>query len=294
MNAARRFTPTADGISSALLLALALSTAAVLAWPLMSVVVHGIDVLAIDFLLSAPRDAGRSGGVGPILVSTSLITMISLAVALPLAFSAAVVLGEVLAPQGLAATVVRGSLDVLAGVPSVVFGLFGLSLFCRTLGLGYSIAAGGLTLACMILPTLARSFGDAFEATGRHHRVAAAALGLSRAEILWRVTVPIALPGLCAGVLLALTRALAETALLLFTSGYSDRMPGSVLDSGRSISVHIYELSTNVPGGMPSAYGSALVLLLLLAMMSYSLHLASRWMHHRLTGDRHGFNERPA
>ena len=278
--------PTAIGDRLAFTLIATVSAVAVLmlAWPLATVLVRGIPVLSLDFLLEAPSDAGRSGGVGPILVSTLAIVGISLLLALPMAFATAVLMTEVLPADSSVARVMRSSLDILAGVPSVVFGLFGLSLFCRQLGLGYSIAAGGATLACMVLPTLTRSLVSALHAIGTQHRLAACALGLSRATVLWFVTLPVALPGVAAAIILALTRALAETALLLFTSGYADRMPESIMDSGRSISVHIYELSTNVPGGMSNAYGSALALLLLLGGLGLALHLGTRWTLRRLTG----------
>lgn len=276
--------PAGDRAGTLLIGALTLTGSALLLWPLLVVFTNGLPVLDVAFLTTSPADAGRSGGVASILVSTLAIVLTSLAAALPLAFGIAVVLTEVCVPDGWPARTIRSSLDVLAGIPSVVFGLFGLSLFCRTLGLGYSIAAGGLTLACMILPTMARAFYSAIEAAGAPHRSGGAALGLSRRVILTHLIVPLALPGLCAGVILAMTRALAETALLLFTSGYSDRMPESITDSGRSISVHIYDLSTNVPGGMPNAYGSALALLLLLALLSTSVHATTRWMHTRMTG----------
>lgn len=263
---------------------LTLTTIAMLLWPLLTVFGNGVQVLSWDFLLASPEDAGRSGGIAPILVSTLAIVLVSLAAALPLGFGVAVMLTEGFNPTGWPATVLRCSLDILAGIPSVVFGLFGLSLFCRQLGLGYSILAGGLTLACMILPTLARSLAFSLESAGIAHRAGGAALGLSKQSVLWHVMVPVALPGICAGVVLALTRALAETAVLLFTSGYSDRMPESLLDSGRSVSVHIYDLSTNVPGGTPNAYGSALALLLLLAMLSFTVHALTRWMQRRMTG----------
>lgn len=275
-----------DQVWSVLLTTLAFVGAALLAWPLVVVLVNGLPALGWDFFSSHPSDAGRGGGIAPILVSTLAIVLTSLIAALPLAVGIAVMLSEVCAPEGVPARIMRTSLDVLAGVPSIVFGLFGLSLFCRALGLGYSIAAGGLTLACMILPTMARAFHHAIEAAAAPHRAGAIALGMSRRAVLLWLVLPLALPGLSAGLVLAMTRALAETALLLFTSGYSDRMPGSIMDSGRSISVHIYDLSTNVPGGMPNAYGSALALLLLLALLSFAVHSATRLIHCRSTGVR--------
>jgi len=267
-----------------LMYGLTLAAFAVLLWPLFTVFSNGLQVLSWEFLFTRPTDAGRSGGIAPILVSTLAIVLTSLAAALPLAFGAAVMLTEGFDPEGWAARVLRCSLDILGGIPSVVFGLFGLSFFCRQLDLGYSILAGGLTLACMILPTLARSMAFSLESAASAHRVGGTALGLSRQSVLWHVLVPVALPGICAGIVLALTRALAETAVLLFTSGYSDRMPESLLDSGRSISVHIYDLSTNVPGGNSNAYGSAVALLLLLAVLSFSVHIITRWMQRSMTG----------
>jgi phosphate transport system permease protein len=275
-----------DRIWRALLWTLTAIASAALLWPIGMVIVEGIGAISPSFLTSNPENAGRAGGIASILVSTFMIVGVSLGASLPPAFAIAVMLTEGCDPHGRIAAVMRSSLDILAGIPSVVFGLFGLSLFCRQLGLGYSILAGGLTLGCMILPTLARALTTALEASGAGHRGAGAALGLTRRAVLLRVILPVALPGICAGIILALTRALAETAVLLFTSGYSDRMPSSVMDSGRSISVHIYELSTNVPGGIGNAYGSAFALLLVLAVLSVSVHASLAWMQRRMTGTR--------
>lgn len=252
--------------------------------PALHIVFHGAGMLSLDFITQVPTESGRAGGIASILVSTAVIVAISMAAALPLALATAIVLSEYLSRSKVLRPLMRGSLDILAGVPSVVFGLFGLALFCRQLGLGYSLLAGGLTLGCMILPVLAQTFCAALEATGDQYRTAARALGLTRAATIWHLSLPVALQGLTAGCVLGLTRALAETAVLLFTSGYSDRMPESMLDSGRSISVHVYELATNVPGGQEAAYGSALVLLILLAAISIAVHYASTVLQNRLLG----------
>jgi phosphate transport system permease protein len=280
-----QYAARASGLLWALaLLGATLLCAAAMLMPLWEVVSRGLGLISLDFVLTAPTDAGRGGGIAPVLVSTLWVVALALGLAMPLALAAAVSLNEWLDPRGRVAATLRVSLDVLAGVPSIVFGLFGLAFFCRQLGMGYSIAAGAATLACMVLPTLARALTSALEAVPEEPRLAGAALGLSKATVLWRVTLPLALPGVCAAVMLALTRALAETALLLFTSGYSDRMPGSVWDSGRTVSVHIYDLATNVPGGTTQAYASALVLLLVLALLSAAVHAAVGGMHRHATG----------
>lgn len=255
---------------------------AVLSLPIIDILVQGTGKISIEFLTETPRDSGRSGGISSIIVSTVLIMVVSLCAALPFAFATAVLLTEYLPQHSLSASIIRGSLDVLAGVPSIVFGLFGLAFFCRTLGLGYSILAGGLSLACMILPTLARSMCSALDSVGDQYRISGAALCLSRVSTLLFITLPVVLPGIMAGIILSLTRAIAETALLLFTSGYSDRMPNSVTDSGRSISVHIYELATNVPGGQSAAYGSALVLLIILMILSLALSIFGNGVHRKI------------
>lgn len=261
--------------------AVVLLTAIAMLMPVWDVAWNGFGALSWEFLTEAPSDAGRKGGIAPILVSTGLIVGVSLAAAVPLAFGTALLLSEYLSPESNFTAIIRGSLDILAGVPSVVFGLFGLALLCRQLGLGYSILAGGLTLACMILPTLTRTMCSAFEALGSQYRIAGSALGLSRVSILLNVSLPLALPAITAGIVLGLTRALAETAVLLFTSGYADRMPTSLLQSGRSISLHIYELATNVPGGESAAYGSAFVLIVLLGLLSLGMHSLSHHVQKR-------------
>jgi len=248
-------------------------------WILGDLVRHGAGRLSLGFLVEAPRSAGRAGGIGPILVSTAWILAVSLATALPLGLGTAVLLAEMSAVESRFALWVRRSLDVLAGVPSIVFGLFGNALFCVALGLGFSILSGGLTLACMVLPILIRATEEGFRAVPRDIRLAAAALAMSRSRTLFQVLLPAAAPGLVVGVVLGFGRAIAETAALIFTSGYVDRMPTSVYDSGRALSIHIYDLAINVPGGEGNAYATALVLVaILLCTNSAAAFLGERWL----------------
>lgn len=236
----------------------------------------GIGRIDLQFLLDAPRDAGRSGGIAPILVSTFLAVAVCLAVAVPIGVGAAAFLSEFTDAYGRFARAVQRSLDVLAATPSIVFGLFGSALFCQVLGMGYSILSGGLTLACMVLPVVIRTTEAGLRAVPADVRMGAAALALGPATTLLRVLLPAAMPALLAGVVLGLGRALAETAALIFTSGSVDRMPGSLLDSGRVLSVHIYELSMHVPGGEASAQASALVLVVALVAVELAAVLGLR------------------
>ena len=260
----------------------ALVTAAFL-WILSDIVWQGAGQLSWEFLTTAPANAGREGGIGPILISTSLILAVCITVSIPIGVGTAILLAEFTSTASLFGRLVRRSLDVLAGVPSIVFGLFGNVFFCQVLGLGFSILSGGLTLACMVLPILIRSTEEGFRAVPADYRLGAAALGLSRTTTLFRLLLPAAVPGLIVGLVLGVGRAIAETAALIFTSGYVDRMPESLLDSGRALSIHIYDLSMNVSGGNANAYGSALVLLILLVLInSTAIWLAEHWLHRRI------------
>ena len=229
---------------------IALLVSGVFFWLLSDIIVHGLAKLSWPFLVENPKNAGRSGGIGPIIVSTALILMVAMITATPLGLATAVLLSEFTQQDRVFGHLVRRSLDVLAGVPSIVFGLFGNAFFCIYLGLGFSILSGGLTLACMVLPILIRTVEEGLQATPNEYRLAAAALGMSRGAALFQVLLPAATPAIVAGLLLGIGRAGAETAALIFTSGYVDRMPGSLFDSGRALSVHIYDLSMNVAAAM--------------------------------------------
>ena len=253
-------------------------------WLLADMVCQGMERLSWDFLTTEPERSGRRGGIAPILVSTLAVLAITLAVAVPLGLATAIWLSEYTRVNSRSAVAIRFSLDVLAGVPSIVYGLFGSAFFCVWLGLGYSLLAGGLTLACMVLPILIRTSEAGLAAVPDDWRQGAAALGLTRWAALRFLLLPAAAPALTAGLMLGIGRALAETAVLLFTSGYVDRMPESWLDSGRVLAVHIFDLSMNVTGGDQAAYGSALVLLaLLLIVNGVAIALSDRWLARRIT-----------
>jgi phosphate transport system permease protein len=257
--------------------------AGIFMWFMSDIVSHGIEQISWKFLTTLPRNAGREGGIAPILVSTLLIIVVCLLSSIPLGLGTAVLLTEFISSQSFLGKCINLSLDVLAGVPSIVFGLFGNAFFCKTLGFGFSIFSGGLTLGCMVLPILIQSIKQGLMDLPKDYRQSSSALGLSRTATLWKLLLPAAMPGLVAGLLLGLGRASAETAALVFTSGYVDRMPETLWDSGRSLSVHIYDLAMNVPGGEPQAYGSALVLVGLLVFINGGISwLAGRYQQSKI------------
>lgn len=253
-------------------------------WILGDLIVHGFSQLSWTFLTAAPLRAGRGGGIGPIIVSTTLILLVCMAIAVPIGVGTAILLAEFTTDRAIYGRLIRRSLDILAGVPSIVFGLFGNAFFSNILGLGFSILSGGLTLACMVLPILIRATEEGFRSVPNDLRLSSAALGMSRTSTLLRLLLPAAAPGLTVGLVLGIGRALAETAALIFTSGYVDRMPTSLMDSGRALSIHIYDLSMNIAGGDPNAYASALVLVaLLLVINGTATAVSDRWLSRRLT-----------
>jgi len=237
-------------------------------WVIMDIVWRGAPGLDWSFFIDEPTSAGRGGGIAPILVSTGLIVITAIAAATPLGLAAAIFLVEFMPTGSRFAVWTSLSLDVLAGVPSIVFGLFGSAFFGLWLGMGFSILSGGLTLACMILPLLVRTTEQGLRMVPDDWRRGAAALGLSRFSAVRLVLLPAAGSAVTAGLLLGLGRATAETAALIYTSGYVDRMPSSLFDSGRALSVHIYDLAMNVAGGDENAYASALVLILFLIVVN--------------------------
>jgi phosphate transport system permease protein len=243
---------------------------------------QGFDVLSWNFLVTMPEDAGRSGGIWPVLLSTLLILLVCFSVVIPIGSLSAFVLNEW--PHPVFKSFMDIALDLLAGMPSIVFGLFGLFFFGDVLGFGFSILSGGLTLALMVLPFYTRCVQDGYRYIPQTYYEAAKALSLPRWRVFLNVTFPCLVPSIVLGVILGVSRALAETAALLFTSGYVTRVPESLLDSGRALSVHIYDLAMNVPGGDRQAYGSVFVLVALLLLIYQITHFLGRFWQRKLFG----------
>jgi phosphate transport system permease protein len=247
------------------------------------IIYGGLSRLSWAFLTTAPVRSGRSGGIGPILVSTLVILVICMAIVLPVGLGTSVLLSEFTRRDAALGRSIRFCLDMLAAVPSIVFGLFGNALFVTALGFNYALLSGGLTLACMVLPFFISAAEQGLRNVPDDYRSGAAGLGLSKTAAIRHILLPAAAPSLVVGFVLAVGRALAETAALLFTSGYVDRMPGSVLDSGRALSIHIFDLAMNVPGGSAPAHAATLVLVLLLLTINGAAYLlADRLLFRRL------------
>lgn len=232
-------------------------------------VINGAShALTLSFLTEGTSEGGRTGGVLPIAVSTILLVLVALAVAIPSGLLTAIFISEYSSKYPRLSRVACFSLDIFAGIPSIVFGFLGYSLFCLYLGMGFSILAGALTLACMIVPLIVRNTLIGLQSIPVEWRLGAAAVCMSRQSFMRHVALPWAAPAIASGIVLATGRALGETAALIYTSGFVDRLPESLSDSGRSLSVHIFELAMNVPGSERNASASAALLMALVITLN--------------------------
>lgn len=234
-----------------------------------SVVWNGIPVISWEFITSGPRDGMRTGGILPALVGTMYVVLFTILLAVPQGMFAAIYLYEY-AGDSRVTRLVRFAIRNLAGVPSVVFGLFGVGFFVLLLGLGTSLASAGLTLALLTLPVTVTASDEALRAVPKSYRDAALALGASRWQVIRTVVLPEALPGMLTGTILGLARAAGETAPIMFTGValFLPRLPRSVLDQFMALPYHLYILVTQhqaIEEVRPLAYGTALVLLVLVA-----------------------------
>lgn len=260
MRASWRRNRLADVAGRGLLWAAAAVTTAILLSLLLYVLAKGLPLVSWEFLTALPRRMGRLGGIWPTVVGTLYLAGVALVVAAPVGVAAAVYLAEY-APPGRLTRLYRFGTETLAGVPSIIFGLFGFATFVILFRLGWSVLSGGLTLALMILPTLIRTAEEALKAVPRAYREGSLALGATRWQTVWRVVLPSALPGILTGLLLGLGRAVGETAAVLLTAGSSLAVPASPLDSARAMSVHLYILA--VEGiSLERAYATASVLII--------------------------------
>jgi phosphate transport system permease protein len=230
----------------------------------------GSPAISWEFLTAMPRDGMRAGGIWPAIVGTVLLTLGTGLIAVPLGVAAAIYLAEYARDTALTRAI-RIALINLAGIPSVVYGLFGLGLFVIFLRFGTSILAGCLTLAIMTLPVIISTTEEALRAVPQSFRVVSISLGGTKWQTIRRVVLPQALPGILTGVILGLERAAGETAPILFTAAafFLPRLPGSAFDATMALPYHLFVMSTQVPGTpLEIQYGTAVVLLTFVLSMN--------------------------
>jgi len=228
---------------------------------------NGLGAISWDFLTLPPTDSMTKGGIMPAIVGTFYLTIGAIIVALPLGVASAIYLTEY-AKQGKLIRVIRVAVNCLAGVPSVVFGLFGLGFFVVFLRFGSSILSGALTLGILILPTIIGASEEALKAVPQTFREASLALGVSKWATISRIVIPSAVPGILTGSILGIGRAAGETAPIMFTAAafFTAVLPKSVFNEVMALPYHIYVLATagtHIEQTRPIQYGTALVLIAL-------------------------------
>lgn len=240
---------------------------AFIAYILFDIFLHGLPAISWDFITADPEKSGAEGGIFPAIIGTLYLVLGTIVIALPLGMFSAVYLTEY-AKQTRFTQTIRMAIVTLAGIPSIVFGLFGLGLFVITLDFGSSILAGSITLACMILPTIIVASEEALKAVPQYMREGSLALGATKWETIYKNVLPYALPGMLTGSILGVGRAAGETAPILLTAAafFLPELPSSVFDQVMALPYHLYILATQHPEAqkiLPMQYGTALILLFL-------------------------------
>lgn len=227
---------------------------------------HGLAHVNWEFLTQEPKLMGREGGIFPAIVGTVYLIAISLVIATPIGIMAAIQLTEY-THKGPLVKVIRFATETLAGIPSIIFGLFGFAFLVLYMGFSWSLLSGGLTLAFMVLPTIVRTSEEAIKNVPLSYREGSMALGATKWQTIWKIVLPSALPGIVTGVILSIGRVVGETAAVILTAGSSLNTPTSVMEPARSMSVHLYILAMEGIS-MEKAYATATVLIILIFIIN--------------------------
>ncbi len=235
-------------------------------------ITNGLKAISIDFLIKPPTDSMTKGGILPCIMGTFYLCAITIMTALPIGVASAIYLNEY-ATRGKLIRVIRMGINNLAGVPSIVFGLFGFAFFCIVLNIGVSMLAGGLTLGVMTLPVIIASSEEALKTVPDSYRQASLAMGATKWQTIYKIVLPAAFPGIITGAILGLSRAAGETAPIMYTGAvfFSPQMPNSPFDAVMALPYHIYVLATagtNIAETRHLQYGTALVLIALVFTMN--------------------------
>ncbi len=241
---------------------------------LIMIFIKGYKVLSLSFLIDFPRQQMTKGGIFPAIIGTLMLTFLSVLFAVPLGISGSIFLSEYARPQWLV-KIIRLAINTLAGVPSIVYGLFGMAFFVYFLKFNVSILAGSCTLAVLILPMIINAGEESIKTVPKEIREASFALGATKRETIMKVVLPSALPGILTGIILSIGRAAGETAPILFTAGtfYMIGLPESLLDKCMALPYQIYALmteGTHPDKQQPIAYGTAIVLLVLIFIINFT------------------------
>jgi len=257
---------------------LALLTLGVLMFIIAFILWKGMPNVTWEFLTQSPRNMGRDGGVFPMIVGTVMVAGLAVLIAGPVGVATAIYLTEY-TRESKFTHVIRFGADCLAGIPSIVFGLFGWAFFVFVLKMGMSVISGGLTLAIMVLPTIIRTSEEAIRAVPASYRDVSFGLGTTRWQMVTRVVIRSALPGIGTGIVLSIGRSISETAAVMLTAGSALNLPSSIFDSSRTLALHFYIMSREGIS-MEKAYATASVLILTIL----AINLFAYWLMQRFVG----------
>ncbi|MEI2758604.1 MAG: phosphate ABC transporter permease PstA [Bacteroidia bacterium] len=263
---------TKEQIAFAIFRILGIITLGVLIWILGFICYNGISVMSWDFIFSYPEEGMTSGGIFPAIVGTLYLVLGSILIAFPLGVMSAIYTVEY-AKNNWVTKLIRIMTNNLASIPSIVFGLFGMTLFVNTLAFGDSIIAGSLTLSLLILPVVIRTTEEALKAVPNTYRTGSMALGANKIQTIKRIILPTAFPNIITGLVLSIGRVSGETAPILFTvvAYFLPKLPSSIFDQVMALPYHLYVLATSgtdIEKSQPVAYGTALVLILIVLLMN--------------------------
>ena len=250
---------------------------------------NGIQVISWDFLTQMPSDGMTKGGIYPAIIGTLCLIAGSILFAFPIGVLSALYMNEY-AKDGWLKRLLNQMTNNLAGIPSIVFGLFGMALFVNRFGFGDSIIAGSLTLGLMVLPVIIRTTEESLKAVNDTFRHASLALGSSKWQTIRRVVLPIAFPNIITGVILSIGRVSGETAPILFTVAayFLPRLPDSIYDQVMALPYHLYVIitsGTNIEESRPMAYGTALVLITIVLIMNLLANALRRYFGRKVKMD---------
>lgn len=258
-------------------------TALILVMIIIYIMVLGLPYINWDFLITAPQGGlSGEGGISTAIVTTIYLIALTVAMLIIPGIGTAIWLTEYARDNWLTSAI-RFAINTLAGVPSIVFGLFGFVLFVTVLHFNFSILSGALTLVCLLLPTLISTTEEAIRAVPPYQREAGLALGATKWQTIAHVILPAALPGIVTGIILCVGRAIGETACLYVTMGGSAAMPTTLLSGGRTLALHVYYLATDT-NAFDKAMATAAILIILIVIINTFTNWLSQRFHSRLVG----------
>lgn len=245
-------------------------TVGFLFWILWYILSNGLQYVDWDFITDNYTTTGEEHGIFPMIMATVYMVVASIAVAAPLGIMTAIYLTEYAKVGSKFVKVIRFCTESLAGIPSIIFGLFGMTFFVTVMGFGFSILSGALTLSILILPVIIRTTEESLMAVPPAFREGSYGLGASKIYTIWRLILPSAMPGILTSVILSIGRVIGESAPVFLTAGMVARIPESIMDSGRTLTVHLYKLTTELfsQDDWNQAYGTATVLIVLVLLIN--------------------------